>query len=390
MAATALVPYHSTDVRCHFVANLDGAELDDLVDSLAPDETIVVVASKSFTTLETRINADAMKAWFRAAGFSDDDLSRHFLAVTANTAEALSFGVPIEQIFPMWDWVGGRYSLWSAVGLTLSVLIGPSEFGEMLAGANEMDVHFRDTPLPDNLPVIVAMVGIWYNNFFDAETHAVIPYDHHLRLLPSFLQQLEMESNGKSVTSEGTPVGPATAPIVWGGEGTNSQHSFHQLLFQGTRLVPVDFIVSLESHGSRQSQHDWLYASCVGQSEALMIGKRYEDVFRELLEDGMSREDATDLAPHKVVVGNKPSNTIVLRQKTPRALGALIALYEHKVFCQGIIWRINSFDQWGVELGKRLGEGIHASITGDRAPNLEEDSSTRGLIDLYRSRTMNP
>lgn len=380
----ALKPYLSTDIHCHYLANVDGTHISDLLAGLDPQETLFIVVSKSFTTLETRLNATTARDWLLRSGIPAAGISCHFLAVTANAEAALQFGIEEDHLFPMWDWVGGRYSLWSAVGLPLCITLGADAFRQLLAGAHAMDIHFREADLDANLPVLLAILGIWYINFFSAETHVIIPYDHQLRALPEHLQQLEMESNGKSVTSSGEEVAVKTAPIIWGGEGTNGQHAFHQLLHQGTRFVTADFIISTRAQHKLQTHQDWLFANCLSQSQAMMVGKGKDQIIKELTGGGMSIGEARRLAPHKVIVGNHPSNTIVMKQNTPQNIGALIALYEHKVFCQGIIWGINSFDQWGVELGKQLSDNIFAQLTGDASRTGIQDSSTTGLIAMYQ------
>lgn len=381
----ALKSYQSTDIHCDYLANVDGSHINDLLTGLDPQETLFIVVSKSFTTLETKLNATTARDWLLHSGIPQAVISSHFLAVTANRKAALQFGIEEDHIFPMWDWVGGRYSLWSAVGLPLCISLGPDSFRELLAGAHAMDIHFKQTALDANLPVLMALLGIWYINFFNAETHAIIPYDHHLRNLPAHLQQLEMESNGKSVSTNGAEIGVKTAPIIWGGEGTNGQHAFHQLLHQGNRLVPVDFIVAAHAHHTLQTHQDWLFANCLSQSQAMMFGKGKDEIVKELTTGGMGISEANSLAPHKVIVGNRPSNTILMKQLTPGTLGALIALYEHKVFCQGVIWGINSFDQWGVELGKQLSNDIFAQLAGEENRTAFQDSSTAGLIALYKN-----
>lgn len=381
----ALRSYWSSDVHCHYLANVDGSHISDLLAKLNPQQTLFIVVSKSFGTLETRLNATTARQWLLQSGIPEKSIGSHFLAVTANADAARQFGIVEDHLFPMWDWVGGRYSLWSAVGLPLCISLGPDVFRELLAGAHAMDVHFMETGLDENLPVLLALLGIWYINFFDAETHAIIPYDHHLRDLPAHLQQLDMESNGKRVTTTGESVGVKTAPIIWGGEGTNGQHAFHQLLHQGNRFVSADFIVALQAQHELQTHQDWLFANCLSQSQAMMIGKGEDEIVEELRNGGMAIDTARLLAPHKVIVGNQPSNTIVLERSTPRSIGALIALYEHKVFCQGSIWGINSFDQWGVELGKQLSNHIYARLASEEDPLEFQDSSTAGLVAMYRN-----
>lgn len=373
MVTEALTPYVHKDLECHFIANVDGQHIDQLLKRLVPTRTLVIVASKTFTTQETMMNADAARQWLTSK-MSVEDLAQHLIAVSENVEAASAFGVAEENILPMWDWVGGRYSVWSAVGLPVAIACGFKAFQSLLEGAHAMDVHFEDAPWPENMPMMLALLGVWYHNFHGAQSHAVLPYDHNLRLLPAHLQQLDMESSGKSVTAEGNPINWDTGPIIWGGEGTNGQHAFHQLLHQGTRFVGVDFIVPMKPHHTRMEHHHWLVANCFAQSRALMVGRSLAQI------DG-------DLGnkPHRVMAGNRPSNTILMDKLTPEALGALIALYEHKVFCQALIWHINPFDQWGVELGKQLGESIHQSITND-STDTTTDASTKQLIEHYRSR----
>lgn len=320
-----------------------------------------------------------------AQGGSEAELHRHFIAVSSNNAAAVAFGIREENIFPMWDWVGGRYSLWSAIGLPIALAIGMSNFKELLSGAYSMDQHFQNAPFEQNMPVLMAALGVWYGNFWGAQSHAILPYDHYLRNITKHLQQLDMESNGKSVRQDGTPVSTDTGPVIWGGVGCNGQHAYHQLLHQGTQLIPADFIVPIVSFNPVSDHHQWLYANCLSQSQALMLGKTRAEAEAELRDKGMSEEDVQKLAPHKVIPGNRPSNTLVVERISPRRLGALVALYEHKVFVQSVIWGINAFDQWGVELGKELGKGVYNRLTG----NLEEpaeDASTQGLINYFRGR----
>lgn len=366
MATRALRSFDAGRIRTRFVANVDPADLDAALAGLDPETTLFIVTSKTFTTTETLDNARRARAWLARTLGDPPELAAHFIAVTANRDAALAWGIAADRIFPMWDWVGGRYSLWSAVGLPIALAVGMPRFGELLEGARAMDEHFRTAPLESNLPVLLGLLGIWYRDFFDAQTHAVLPYAEDLRELPAYLQQLEMESNGKRVDRDGAPVGCATAPVVWGAAGTTGQHAFHQLLHQGTLLVPADFVVPARpAAGADPEAHRLLLANALAQSAALAFGG-----------------DAS-AAPHQRSPGNQPSTTLVLRRLDPRSLGALLALYEHKVFVQGIVWGINSFDQWGVELGKalakRLAPGLGAGET------LGADSSTRALIARIRA-----
>jgi len=360
MLTRALRSFRTTGPRAHFASNIDPADLDATLAGLAPETTLFVVASKTFTTAETLANANRARAWLEAGLVKSADVSRHFAAATANVAGAASLGVPAERVFPMWDWVGGRYSVWSAVGLPLALAVGMDAFEELLGGAADMDAHFRGAPLARNLPVLLALLEVWYVNFFGAQTRAVIPYSEDLRDLPAYLQQLEMESNGKRVDREGNEVDYATAPVVWGASGTNSQHSFHQLLHQGTRLVPVDFLLAQDSPAA-------LAANALAQAAALAFGQ------------------AAAGAPHKELPGNRPSSMLLLERLAPRCLGALLAMYEHKVFVEGIVWNLNSFDQWGVEHGKLLARTLAPRLVegGDAA---DLDSSTRALLGRLRKR----
>src|SRR5690554_5872776 len=382
LASAALKPYWDSRLNIHYLSNIDGSNITEILHELNPATTLFIVQSKSFTTQETLKNALACRHWFLDNGGSEQDLARHFAAVSANVEKAVEFGIAEENIFPMWDWVGGRYSLWSAIGLPVALTIGMDGFRALLSGAYAMDEHFRTAPLHKNLPLILALLGIWYTNFLGADSHAILPYDHYLRGLPAHLQQLDMESNGKRVNQDGVPVSYQTGPIIWGGAGANGQHAYHQLLHQGTRLAPADFIIPLHTHNPVAHHHEILFANCLSQTQALMWGKTYDEAYAELIAQGKSEEEAKRLAPHKVIPGNKPSNTILFHKATPRAIGALIALYEHKVFAQVAIWQINSFDQWGVELGKQLGNKILDTLLGQPQDGTM-DSSTRGLIDLF-------
>lgn len=385
LVSEALLPFTQHGVRCHYLANIDGSEFRDLTAALNVETTLFIVSSKSFSTLETLKNAQAARAWYLAKGGTEERLYRHFIAVSSNVQAAVNFGIQEKNVFPMWDWVGGRYSLWSAIGLPTALAIGISNFKELLAGANAMDEHFRTAPFEANMPVLLALLGVWYSNFWGAETQAFLPYDHYLRNFVKHLQQLDMESNGKSVRQDGSPVATSTGPVIWGGVGCNGQHAYHQLLHQGTPLIPCDFIVPVSSHNPVADHHEWLYANCLSQSQALMLGKTKEQAEEELRLRGLPEVEIERLAPHKVIPGNRPSNTLVLERVDPHRLGALVALYEHKVFVQSVIWGTNAFDQWGVELGKELGKTVYQQMTGHEQPPAE-DASTQGLINFFRSR----
>ncbi len=385
LVSEALLPFTQNGVRCHFLANIDGSEFREVMAKLNVETTLFIISSKTFGTLETLKNAQAARTWYLARGGTQEKLYRHFIAVTSNKPAAVAFGILEKNVFPMWDWVGGRYSLWSAIGLPIALAVGMSNFKELLSGAYTMDTHFRTAPFEKNMPVLLAMLGVWYNNFWDAQSHAFLPYDHYLRNFVKHLQQLDMESNGKTVRQDGSPVSCDTGPIIWGGVGCNGQHAYHQLLHQGTPLIPSDFIVPVVSFNPVADHHQWLYANCLSQSQALMRGKTRAEAEAELREKGLDEAEVERLAPHKVIPGNRPSNTIVLERISPRRLGALIALYEHKVFVQGVIWGINSFDQWGVELGKDLGKAVYQKLTAYET-DAAEDASTQGLIDYFRGR----
>ena len=375
MAVAALKPFHSGHLRCHFVSNVDGTQFADLAAELDPARTLVMVCSKTFTTQETIANADRARAWI-AAKLGEAAVPKHFAAVSTNTAAMDAFGIGADARFAMWDWVGGRYSLWSAVGLSIELAIGTPHFEHLLAGAHAMDQHFRHATWRDNLPVLLGLLGIWYADFFAAQTVAVLPYEQYLKRFPAYLQQLTMESNGKHVTQDGTRVDYATSPVYWGEPGTNGQHSFYQLIHQGTQLIPCDFIAFAKSLNPMGAHHDILLANVFAQSEALAFGKTAAEVAAEGTPDW--------LVPHRVFEGNRPSNTILLDQLTPAALGKLVALYEHSVFTQGTIWNIDSFDQWGVELGKVLAQRIMPELESAAEPRLAHDSSTNALIRRYR------
>ena len=383
LVSEALRPFTQRGVRCHYLANIDGSEFRELTARLDPETTLFIVSSKSFGTLETLKNTLAARDWYLAMGGPEEELHRHFIAVTSNRKAAIEFGIGEENIFPMWDWVGGRYSLWSAIGLPIALAIGVSNFKELLAGAYAMDQHFTQAPLAENMPVLMALLGIWYTNFWGAQSHAILPYDHYLRNFTKHLQQLDMESNGKRVRQDGSELNIATGPIIWGGVGCNGQHAYHQLLHQGRLLVPADFIVPVNSYNPLSDHHQWLFANCLSQAQALMQGKTREEAEAELRAKGMPEAEVQRLAPHKVIPGNRPSNILVMNRIAPFELGALVALYEHKVFVQSAIWGINAFDQWGVELGKEMGKEVYQRLTG-QLDSSASDASTQGLIAHFR------
>jgi glucose-6-phosphate isomerase len=378
MVCEALKPYWRPDLRPHFVSNVDGAHLAHTVARLDPARTLFVVASKTFTTQETMTNAVSARAWLTAA-LGEDAVARHFVAVSTNAAEVARFGIDTANMFAFWDWVGGRYSLWSAIGLPIALAVGYEAFAELLAGAHDMDEHFRTAPLERNIPAVLALIGIWNRNFLGAATTAILPYDQHLHRFAAYLQQGDMESNGKSVRRDGRPVDTATGPIVWGEPGTNGQHAFYQLIHQGTDLVPADFLAAAESQTPLADHHDKLLANYLAQTEALAFGKNAAEARAELERQGLKGEALEALLPHKVFDGNRPTTSILYRRLTPRRLGSLIALYEHRIFVQGVVWGINSFDQWGVELGKQLAAAILPEL-GDGAAVGPHDGSTVGLI----------
>ncbi len=386
VASEALKPYWKSGLHVHYVANVDGTHISEVLKKVNPATTLFLIQSKSFGTQETLENTKAARAWFLNNGGAEKTIAKHFVAITSNIKAATEFGMDENNLFPMWDWVGGRYSLWSAIGLPVALAIGMENFKRILRGAYDMDEHFRNAPLAENIPVLLGLLGVWYSNFMDADSYAIIPYDHYLRGLPAHLQQLDMESNGKQITRDGEPVNYETGPIIWGGAGANGQHAFHQLIHQGTRLIPVDFIIPLHSHNPIAEHHEILFANCLSQSQAMMQGKTLEQAKQELLDQGLSEAEATKLAPHKVIPGNKPNNTILFDKATPEVVGALIAMYEHKVFVQGAIWNLNSFDQWGVELGKQLGKYILPKLQDSHSDLSDFDCSTQGLISLFRER----
>ncbi|HWJ86769.1 MAG TPA: glucose-6-phosphate isomerase [Pelagibacterium sp.] len=377
MVTLALAPYTRPDLRAHYVSNVDGAHIADTLKGLDPAKTLFIVASKTFTTDETMTNAHTARNWV-AEALGEAAVADHFAAVSTNIEGCKAFGIKEDRIFGFWDWVGGRYSIWSAIGLPVAIAIGFENFEAMLRGAGEMDLHFLTEPLEENLPVIMGLLGVWYRNAWNFSTHAVLPYDQRLSRFPAYLQQQDMESNGKSVTLKGKDVAWETGPIIWGEPGTNGQHAFYQLIHQGTSVIPCDFLVAANPHESLPPHHAKLVANCFAQSEALMLGKTEDEVHAELSADGLSKDEIKALLPHKVFPGNRPSNTIVYSKLDPATLGKLIALYEHKVFVQGVIWNVNSFDQWGVELGKQLAKALLPKVEGENAEG--HDSSTQGLL----------
>jgi len=377
MAYEALRPFATPELTCRFVSNVDGDDIYANTADLDAAQTLFVVSSKTFTTLETMTNAASARKWLLDQLGQDVDVAKHFVAVSTNAQAVADFGIDTANMFEFWDWVGGRYSFDSAIGLSLMVAIGPDGFRELLSGMHEVDEHFRTTPLEQNVPVIMGLLGVWYDEFFDAQTHAVLPYAHYLSRFTDYLQQLDMESNGKRVRRDGAPVSYQTGPIVWGTPGTNGQHAYYQLIHQGTKLIPADFIAFLHPVHDVGQHHDLLVANVLAQTEALAFGRTAEEV----AESGVPGE----LAPHRTFPGNHPTSTFVLERLTPRALGALVALYEHKVFVQGAVWQINSFDQWGVELGKALAQKIIPELQSDDDPPLDHDSSTNALIRRYRA-----
>jgi glucose-6-phosphate isomerase len=377
MAYEALKHYSQRDLTFRFVSNVDSTDFVEAVRDLRPEETLFLVASKTFTTLETMTNAHAARDWALAGlGGDESAVAKHFVAISTNAKEVAKFGIDTENMFGFWDWVGGRYSMDSAIGLSTMIAIGPERFRAMLSGFHEMDVHFRSTPFAQNLPVLMGLLTVWYTDFFDAQTVAVLPYEQYLKRFPAYLQQLTMESNGKHVTLDGKHVEADTGPVYWGEPGTNGQHSFYQLIHQGTRLIPCDFIGFLKTLNPLGAQHDMLMANVFAQAEALAFGKTAEEVKAEGTPDW--------LVPHRVFEGNRPSNTLLAEILTPKALGKLVALYEHSVFTQGVIWNIDSFDQWGVELGKVLAQKIIGELSSQTEPKMTHDTSTANLIRKYR------
>jgi glucose-6-phosphate isomerase len=383
MICDALEPYGIDGLQAHFVSNVDGTDLSTTLEKLNPETTLFIVASKTFTTQETITNAQSARNWFLKVA-TQADVAKHFVAVSTNAKEVSKFGIDTANMFEIWDWVGGRYSLWSAIGLPIALYVGMDNFIRLLEGGHEMDNHFRSTPLAENIPVIMGMLGIWYINFFNAQTHAIVPYDHSLARFPNHMQQLDMESNGKFINRQGARISYKTGPVIWGTPGTNGQHAYFQLIHQGTQLIPVDFVLPVNSHYPECDHQSILLANGLAQSEALMKGKSAEEVREELIKDGYEGKSLDALLPHKVFPGNRPSNVLLFPKLTPEMLGQLVALYEHKVFVQGVIWNINSFDQWGVELGKQLAKAILPDLQSDADISVH-DSSTTELIKMIRT-----
>ncbi len=384
MVVTALTPYVKEGLQVHFVSNVDGTHIAETLKKVRPETTLFLIASKTFTTQETMANAHTARAWFLDAAQHEKAIAKHFVAMSTNVEAVERFGIDPANMFEFWDWVGGRYSLWSAIGLSIALAIGMDNFEALLHGAHQMDEHFRTTPFEKNMPVIMALIGIWYNNFFGAETMAILPYDQYMARFAAYFQQGDMESNGKSVTRDGQEIDYSTGPIIWGEPGTNGQHAFYQLIHQGTKLIPCDFIAPAQTHNPLGEHHTLLLSNFFAQPEALMKGKTTEEVKEELKSQDLAEDRLELLAKAKTFSGNKPSNSLMVKKITPESLGQLIALYEHKIFTQGVIWQINSFDQMGVELGKVLAKAIVPELKTNE-PVTSHDSSTNGLINYYKS-----
>jgi glucose-6-phosphate isomerase len=385
MVCAALKPYSKHGLRVHFVSNVDGTDIAETLKILNPETALFLIASKTFTTQETMTNAHSAREWFLARSGDERHIARHFAAMSTNTQAVRAFGIDPENMFEFWDWVGGRYSLWSAIGLSIALFIGMDNFEALLRGAYEADQHFRGAPLNQNIPVLMALLGVWYNNFFGAQSHAILPYEQYLEHFPAYFQQGDMESNGKGVSRAGETLLYSTGPIIWGQPGTNGQHAFYQLIHQGTKLIPCDFLAGVESQNPLGSHHAILLSNFLAQTEALMKGRTPEEARAELSAQGYSGAELELLTRAKTFPGNRPTNSFLYQKLTPAALGALIALYEHKIFAQGIIWRVNSFDQMGVELGKQLAKAILPELDGTQ-PVHTHDSSTNGLINAIKSR----
>ncbi|ABS43941.1 glucose-6-phosphate isomerase [Campylobacter jejuni] len=383
MVCKALKNYAHPRLHMHFVSNVDGTQLQDVLERVHPASTLFIVASKTFSTQETLTNAFTARKWFLKHALDEKHIAKHFVAVSTNKEAVKDFGIEPENMFEFWNWVGGRYSLWSAIGLAIMIYLGKENFSSLLEGAYLMDEHFYNEPFEKNMPVIMALIGIWYINFFDAGSHIIAPYDSVLRYFPKFIQQLDMESNGKQIRKNGKKVDYDTGPIIWGDTGINAQHAFFQLLHQGTHLSPIDLIASLNKKGNLPDHHEILLSNVFAQAEAFMRGKTLEEVQEEMAKKGLKEDQIQKLAPHRVFSGNRPSNILLLDEIHPRSIGSLVALYEHKIFVQGVIWDINSFDQWGVELGKELAKTILSELKGGKTQ--EHDSSTNHLIQIYKN-----
>ncbi|MTI21623.1 glucose-6-phosphate isomerase [Fulvivirga sp. RKSG066] len=384
MVTEALKPYKVEGIETYYVSNVDGSHIAEVLKKVDPATTLFMIASKTFTTQETMTNAHSARDWFLASGGSENDIKKHFVAISTNQKSVEEFGIDSENMFEFWDWVGGRYSLWSSIGLSIACTIGYDRFEELLEGAFAMDEHFKHTTFDKNIPVILALLGVWYNNFFDAESHAILPYDQYMHRFAAYFQQGDMESNGKSIDRNGKKVSYQTGPIIWGEPGTNGQHAFYQLIHQGTKLIPCDFLAPANSHNKIGDHHQKLLANFFAQTEALMNGKAREQVLEEFKAEGLEENKANQLLPYKVFEGNRPTNSILFKKLTPHTLGSLIAMYEHKIFVQGAIWNIFSFDQWGVELGKQLAKKILPELDSDATVD-SHDGSTNGLINKYKS-----
>ena len=383
MVTECLRPYAKEGLNVHFVSNVDGTHIIETLKPLNPESTLFLIASKTFTTQETMTNAFSAREWFLKCAKDHAYVAKHFVALSTNIEKVEEFGIDKDNMFVFWNWVGGRYSLWSAIGLSIACYIGYENYAELLQGAFEMDSHFRETPFERNIPVILALIGIWYNNFFSAQTEVILPYDQYMHRFPAYFQQGNMESNGKSVDRNGNTVNYQTGPIIWGEPGTNGQHAFYQLIHQGTKIIPADFLAPAISHNQIGKHHNILLSNFFAQTEALLNGKTKEEVIEELKKDGKSDDEIQKLYPHKVFEGNRPTNSILFSKLTPRVLGSLIAMYEHKIFVQGVIWNIFSFDQWGVELGKQLAKRILPELSDDKRID-SHDSSTNGLINVFK------
>ena len=383
MVTSALTPYWKPRIRAHFVSNVDGTHVAETLKRISPETTLFLIASKTFTTQETITNALTARQWFLKSAKDASQIRRHFAAISTNVGEVKKFGIDPENMFRFWDWVGGRYSLWSAIGLPIACTVGFDNFLQLLEGAHAMDKHFREAPYEKNIPVLLALLGIWYTNFFGAATETILPYDQYMERFPAYFQQGNMESNGKHVDRKGRKISYQTGPVIWGEPGTNGQHAFYQLIHQGTRLVPCDFLAPAVSHNPLGEHHPILVSHFLAQTEALMKGKTREEALQELKKEGMKGKQIRTILPYRVFEGNRPTNSILFRQLTPMTLGSLIAMYEHKIFVQGVIWNIFSFDQWGVELGKQLAKSILAELKGD-ALITTHDSSTNGLINTFK------